>query len=116
MSEQVYGDDIEPGAAQLREEYGGPAFAGQGAFKTQAGNGIVVSVFNADSKSHVIHGPGGSFPHGSDQQPIQPNAFEMQGGAVRTRTLNPGSNITAYLHDGAQGQGASFRIQVQNAN
>jgi hypothetical protein len=107
--------DALRGASQLRSEYGGEVFAGNGALKTQPGNGIVVSVFNADSKQHVIHGSG-AFPHGDDQNPIQPNSFEQQGNGVRTRTLNAGARITAYLHDGNQGQGASFQIQVQNAN
>lgn len=101
--------DALRGASQLRSQYGGDVFAGQGSFKTQPGNGIVVSVFNADSKSHIIHGPGGSFPHGNES--IAPNSFEG-----RTRTLDVGANVTAYLHDGDQGQGASFQIKVDAAD
>lgn len=108
--------DALRGASQLRSEYGA-AFGPNGtALKTQSNNGIVVTVFNADSKSHVIHGPGGNFPHGNTGAPIQPNSFEMNGGSPRTRTLTPGNTATAYLHDGSSGQGASFRIQVVAAN
>ncbi len=102
--------DALRGAASLRAEYGGPAFAGNGSLKTQPGNGIVISVFNADSKSHIIHGPGGKFPHGNTGAPIQPNSFEG-----RTRTLGVGDEATAYLHDGQNGQGASFKIKVTAA-
>lgn len=103
--------DALRGARMLRAEYGGDAFAGLGTFKTQAGNGIVVSVFNADSKGHIIHGPGGEFPHGDTANPIAPNSFEP-----RTRTLTAGRTATAYLHEGTQGEGASFQIRIENAN
>lgn len=107
--------DALRGASQLRSEYG-EAFGPNGQpLLTQPGNGIVVTIFNADSKPHVIHGPGGSFPHGNTGAPIQPNSFEMAGGNPRTRTLNVGANVTAYLHDGNAGQGASFRIRVAAA-
>jgi hypothetical protein len=104
--------DALRGANQLRAEYGA-AFGPQGTALKAGPGGLVVTVFNADSKPHVIHGPGGNFPHGNTAAPIAPNSFEMNGGAPRTRTLPAGSNATAYLHEGAQGQGASFRVQVQ---
>jgi hypothetical protein len=104
------------GGTKLRSEYGAAFGPQTQPLKTQAANGIVVTIFNADSKPHIIHGPGGSFPHGNTGAPIQPNAFEMDGKAVRTRTLTPGANVTAYPHDGTNGMGASFRIQVATAN
>jgi hypothetical protein len=81
--------------------------------QTQAGNGIVVTVFNADSKQHIVHGNNG-FAHGDTTagQEIKPNAFEMQNGAPRTRTLSPGANVNGYPHEGSAGASAGFRIQV----
>jgi hypothetical protein len=104
--------DALRGANQLRAEYG-TAFGPAGTALKAGTGGLVVTVFNADSKSHVIHGPGGNFPHGNTAAPIPPNSFEMNGNAPRTRTLPAGTNATAYLHEGAGGQGASFRVQVQ---
>ena len=95
----------------------GPAFgANPTPLSTQAGNGIVVTVFNADSKAHIVHGNAG-FAHGSTVagQEVQPNAFEMQNGAPRTRTFLPGAAVNGYPHDGAAGSSASFRISVQTA-
>lgn len=92
----------------------GTAFgANPQALKTQAGNGIVVTVFNADSKQHIVHGNNG-FTHGSTTagQEIQPNSFEMQNGAPRTRTLNVGANVNGYPHEGANGTSAAFRMSV----
>lgn len=92
----------------------GPAFgANPTALKTQAANGIVVTVFNADSKLHIVHGNAG-FAHGSTTagQEIQPNAFEMTGGAPRTRTFLPGANVNGYPHEGAAGASAGFRFSV----
>jgi len=107
--------DALRGASQLRSEYG-EAFGPNGQpLLTQQGNGIEVLIFNADSKPHIIHGPGGQFPHGNTAAPIQPNSFEMSNGSPRKRTLNVGANVTAYLHDGNNGQGASFRIRVAAA-
>lgn len=108
--------DALRGATQLRADYGEAFGPNTQSLKTQPNNGIVVTIFNADSKQHIIHGPGGSFPHGNIAAPIQPNSFEMNNGEVRTRTLNVGASATAYLHDGQNGQGASFRIQVANGN
>lgn len=110
-------DALRAANVQYRDEWGSAFGATQQALKTQQGNGIVVTVFNADSKKHIIHGQNG-FAHGSTTagQEIQPNAFEMQNGAPRTRTLNPGTNANGYPHDGNNGVGASFRISVQTAN
>lgn len=86
-------------------------------FRTQAGNGIVVTVRNADSVPHIVHGANG-FAHGDTATPIAPGAFEMTNGAVRTRTFNPANgNITAngYPHEGANGPSVSFRLNVSLA-
>jgi hypothetical protein len=100
-------------AAQIiyRDEYGAAFGSNQQALRTQDGNGIVVTVFNADSKAHVIHGANG-FAHGDTGNPIQPNSFELSGANPRTRTFGPGTNANGYPHDGGNGQGASFRIKV----
>jgi hypothetical protein len=108
-------DALRAAGTQYRDDWGTAFGSSQKALKTQTGNGIVVTVFNADSKAHIIHGANG-FAHGNTGAPIQPNAFEMNNGAVRTRTLNPGANANGYPHDGAQGAGASFRIKVEEAN
>ncbi len=97
-----------------RDEWGATFGANPTPLKTQAGNGIVFTVFNADSKSHIVHGANG-FAHGDTNNPIAPNAFEMQNGAPRTRTLNVGANVNGYPHEGANGPSASFRIQIQDA-
>ena len=111
-------DALRAAGTVFRDEYGTAFGASQQELQTQAGNGIVVSVYNADSKNHVLHGPGAAngFAHGDANNPIKPNAFEMSGNAVRTRTLNPGVSTSAYLHDGQQGSGAAFRIKVVAAN
>lgn len=86
-------------------------------FRTQAGNGIVVTVRNADSVPHIVHGANG-FAHGDTANPIAPSSLEMTGGAVRTRTFNPANgNITAngYPHEGANGPSVSFRLNVSLA-
>ncbi len=107
-------DALRAAGTVYRDQYGTAFGSNQESLQTQTGNGIVVSVFNADSKNHVIHGPGAAngFAHGDANNPIKPNAFEMSGAAVRTRTLNPGVNTSAYLHDGQQGAGAAFRVKV----
>lgn len=95
----------------------GPAFgANPTPLQTQAGNGIVVTVFNADSKAHIIHGNAG-FAHGNTNagQEVQPNAFELTNGAPRTRTFLPGANVNGYPHEGAAGASAGFRISVKAA-
>ncbi|HSO33884.1 MAG TPA: hypothetical protein VLT33_15230 [Labilithrix sp.] len=92
----------------------GPAFgANPTPLKTQAGNGIVVTVYNADSKQHIVHGNAG-FAHGSTTagQEIQPNAFELVNGAPRTRTFLPGASVNGYPHEGAAGASAGFRFSV----
>jgi hypothetical protein len=92
----------------------GPAFgANPTPLSTQAGNGIVVTVFNADSKIHIVHGNNG-FAHGSTTagEEVQPNALEMQGGAPRTRTFLPGANVNGYPHEGAAGASAGFQLSV----
>lgn len=97
-----------------RNEWGDAFGQTQTPLKTQTGNGIVFTVFNADSKPHIVHGANG-FAHGDTANPIQPNAFEMTNGAPRTRTLNVGANVNGYPHEGANGPSASFRISVQQA-
>lgn len=105
-------DALRAAQQTFRDDYAGPALGSKAApLKTQAGNGIVFTVFNADSKQHIVHGAG-AFQHGDTNNPIEPNAFEIQNGKTRTRTLNVGQNGTGYLHEGAQGVGASFKISV----
>jgi hypothetical protein len=107
-------DALRAASVQYRDEWGSAFGTSQKSLKTQQGNGIVVTVFNADSKAHIIHGASG-FAHGNTMEPIQPNSFEMANGAPRTRTLNVGTNANGYPHDGSQGVGASFRIKVDAA-
>ena len=107
-------DALRAANVQYRDDWGAAFGANPKALRTQQGNGIVVTVFNADSKAHIIHGANG-FQHGNTGAPIQPNSFEMANGAPRTRTLNVGTNANGYPHDGAQGVGASFRIRVEAA-
>jgi hypothetical protein len=105
------------GAAQTiyRDEYGAAFGATQQVLRTQPGNGIVVSVFNADSKPHIVHGVGG-FQHGNNNAPIPANSPEMNGANPRTRTFNVGASGGGYPHDMQQsGPGASFRIKVEAA-
>jgi hypothetical protein len=108
-------DALRAAGTQYRDEWGDAFGSNQQALTTQPGNGIVVTVFNADSKAHIIHGANG-FAHGDTNNPVQPNAFELSGGSPRTRTLNPGTNCNGYPHDGGNGSGASFRIKVVAAN
>jgi hypothetical protein len=108
-------DALRAAGTIYRDEWGAPFGQNQQALQTQTGNGIVVTVFNADSKAHIIHGANG-FAHGDTNNPIQPNAFELNGGSPRTRTLGPGTNAMGYPHDGANGAGAAFRIQVNATN
>jgi len=107
-------DALRAANVQYRDEWGAAFGANPTPLRTQQGNGIVVTVFNADSKAHIVHGANG-FQHGNTNAPIEPNAFEMTNGAPRTRTLNVGANVNGYPHDGAQGVGASFRIRVVEA-
>ena len=94
--------------------------------KTQAGNPIVVTVFNADSKGHIVHGNNG-FAHGATTfvdaggvtRPalIAPNAFEPSvagnpASAPRTRTFAPGAAVNGYPHEGGAGASAGFRLSV----
>ena len=97
-----------------RNEWGAEFGQTQTPLRTQIGNGIVFTVFNADSKPHIIHGANG-FAHGDTANPVQPNAFELTNGQPRTRTLNVGANVNGYPHEGANGPSASFRISVQQA-
>jgi hypothetical protein len=108
-------DALRDAKVAYRDEWGAAFGATPQALRTQEGNGIVVTVFNADSKEHVIHGANG-FAHGDTNNKIQPNAFEMSGNAPRTRTLNVGATVNGYLHEGTGGAGASFQIKVEEAN
>jgi hypothetical protein len=96
----------------LRAEWGAAFGPNNKPLRTQADNPIVLSIFNNDTTQHIIHGPGGDFPHGDLANPIQPNAFEMKSGAVRTRTLKVGDSATAYVHGEPNSQNASFKISI----
>lgn len=103
------------GAGTVYRNEWGPEFGQtQTALKTQVGNGIVFTVFNADSQPHIIHGANG-FAHGDTANPIQPNALEMTNGQPRTRTFNVGANVNGYPHEGANGPSVSFRIRVEQS-
>lgn len=97
-----------------RNEWGTEFGQTQTPLQTQVGNGIVFTVFNADSKPHIVHGANG-FAHGDTANPIAPNSLEMTNGAPRTRTFNVGANVNGYPHEGANGPSASFRIRVNQA-
>jgi hypothetical protein len=105
-------DALRAAGTIYRDQWGVPFGQTEQALTTQNNNAIVVTVFNADSKSHIIHGANG-FAHGDTGNPIQPNALEMTNGAPRTRALAVGTNCNGYPHDGSNGAGASFRIKVQ---
>ena len=95
------------------DQWGAAFGANPTPLKTQAANPIVVTVYNADSRQHIMHGNNG-FAHGSTTagQEIQPNAFELQGGAPRTRSLLPGANVNGYPHEGPAGASAGWRLSV----
>ncbi|MBS2016634.1 MAG: hypothetical protein JST00_27370 [Deltaproteobacteria bacterium] len=109
-------DALRTTGTKFLDQWGKEFGAAPVALKTQTGNPIVFTVFNADSKAHIVHGNNG-FTHGSTTagQEVQPNAFEMLNGAPRTRSLPPGANVNGYPHEGANGQSAGFQIQVQAA-
>ena len=105
-------DALRAATPTFRDQWGTAFGANATPLKTQAGNGIVVTVYNADSKQHIVHGTG-NFPHGNTALPIDANDFEKNAdGTNRTRTLNVGQKGTGYPHDGAQGNGASFQMSV----
>jgi len=106
-------DALRTTGTKFLNEWGTAFGATPTALKTQAGNPIVVTVFNADNKTHIVHGNNG-FQHGSTTagQEVQPNAFEMQNGAPRVRSLPPGANVNGYPHEGGAGQSAGFQISV----
>lgn len=102
---------------QFKNEWGAAFGTTPATLKTQANNGIVVVVRNADSAPHIVHGAG-AFPHGDTARPIAPNDFEkLADNTVRQRTLTPSAAtpvaVTGYPHDGADGPSASFRINIQ---
>jgi hypothetical protein len=99
----------------LRAEWGEAFGPNNKPLRTQADNPIVISIFNNDTKPHIIHGPSAAFPHGDLNAPIQPNAFEMKAGAIRTRTLKVGDSATAYIHGENNSQNASFKVAVAAA-
>lgn len=109
-------DALRTTGTKFLDQWGAQFGATPVALKTQTGNPIVFTVFNADSKAHIVHGNNG-FTHGSTTagQEVQPNAYEMLNGAPRTRSLPPGANVNGYPHEGANGQSAGFQIQVQAA-
>ncbi|CAN5833150.1 hypothetical protein BH11MYX4_BH11MYX4_43930 [soil metagenome] len=105
----------------------GPAFgAAPTALKTQTGNPIVVTVFNADSKGHIVHGNAG-FAHGAttyvdangvtQNALIAPKAFEPSvagnpASTPRTQTVAPGAAVNGYPHEGGAGASAGFQLSV----
>jgi hypothetical protein len=107
-------DALRAATVQYRDEWGEGLGATQKNLRTQEGNGIVVTVFNADSRPHIIHGNSG-FAHGDTSSPIPPNSMEETNGAPRMRTLSVGANTSGYLHEGTNGEGASFRFRVVKA-
>lgn len=96
----------------LRAEWGEAFGPNNKPLRTQPGNPIVISIFNNDTKPHVLHGPTNAFPHGDLNNPIQPNSFEMKNGAVRTRTLKVGDSATPYVHGEPNSTNASFKVSV----
>lgn len=95
------------------DQWGAAFGANPTPLQTQAGNGIVFTVYNADSKAHIVHGNNG-FAHGSTTagQEVQPNAFELQNAVPRTRTFLPGAAVNGYPHEGGAGPSAGFRFTV----
>jgi hypothetical protein len=96
----------------LRPEWGEAFGPNNKPLRTQADNPIVISIFNNDTKPHIIHGPNTAFPHGDFNSPIQPNAFEMKNGAVRTRTMKVGDSATGYIHGEPNSTNATFKVAV----
>lgn len=102
------------GGVKYIDQWGEAFGTNQQALRTQAGNGIVVTVKNGDSKPHVVHGNNG-FAHGDSGNPIPANSIEMQNGSPRLRTLNVGVDSNGYMHEGGNGPSVSFRIKVASA-
>jgi len=102
---------LAAGGTVYRDEYGTAFGKTPTTMKTQADNGIVLTIFNADSKQRVIHFPG-AIGHGDANNPIQPGAYELQNGNPRQRTLKPGLNATGYFHGDQNGTAASFHLIV----
>jgi len=102
---------LAAGGTVYRDEYGTAFGKNPTTMKTQADNAIQLTIYNADSKQRVIHFPG-SIGHGDANNPIQPGAYEMQGGNPRVRSLRPGLNATGYFHGDTNGTAASFRLIV----
>ncbi len=73
---------------------------------TQTGNPISLTVINADSAGHIVHGQNG-IAHGDTANPVPPNGTDP-----KVRNLAVGTNGQGYPHDGSGGVGASFQIQV----
>lgn len=96
----------------LRDEWGTAFGPNYKPLRTQPGNPITVAIFNGDGVKHILHGPGGTFPHGDFGSPILPGEFEMLGGAIRPRTVKIGDNVTAYIHGEYYSQNAAFKITV----
>ena len=106
-------DALRSTGPRFLDQWGAAFGANPTPLKTQADNAIVVTVYNADSKAHIMHGNNG-FAHGSTTagQEIQPNAFELQGGNPRVRSFLPGANVNGYPHEGAAGASAGWRMTV----
>lgn len=93
----------------------GSAFTGAAAAPTFRA-GAAVTVYNADSAPHIIHGQSG-FAHGDTGNPIAATSFEMQSGQKRVRTLAAGTTPNGYLHTQGtidpSGTNAPFAFKVQ---
>jgi hypothetical protein len=96
----------------LRPEWGEAFGPNNQPMRTQVGNGIAVTVFNRDSKAHILHGPGGAFPHGEFNGGIQPNSYEMKNGAPRVRTMNVGNSAVGYIHGEPNSTNAQWKMVV----
>lgn len=119
-------DALRSTGTKFVDQWGAAFGATPTALKTQTGNPIVVTVFNADSKGHIVHGNAG-FAHGAttfvdaagatQNALIAPNAFEPSvagnpASPPRTRTFAPGAAVNGYPHEGGAGASAGFQLSV----
>jgi hypothetical protein len=96
----------------LRPEWGEAFGPNNQPLHTQPGNGIEITIFNNDTKAHILHGNGGPWQHGDFNAPIQPGAFELKNGAPRIRTMNVGDTTTSYIHGEPNSTNATFKVTV----
>ncbi len=80
-----------------------------GTYNIAAGsaNTLTVKVTNKDGTGHIVHGPGGNFPHGNVGAPIPSGGTDPVG-----RTVAKGSPIQFYAHD-LNNTGNMTRVQFQ---